>query len=176
MYFLKLPSLERVKELLIYDPETGLFFWKKVTSNVVSMGDKAGGPNSKGYIQICIDGKSFKAHRLAWLLSYGEDPGNMEIDHIDRNRGNNKRSNLRLASVKQNRENIGTPRHNTSGFRGVSQRTDTGVWVAYIYHNKAKLHIGTYKTFQEAADARMLYECTLFTHSDRITAIDAIKP
>lgn len=165
MNFLPLPSAVRLREILDYCPETGGFTWRKTHSNAAMAGAKAGSPNSKGYISIRIDGTQYKAHRLAWLYVYGEDPGHHEIDHADQNKGNNAIGNLRLASRKQNNENIGVPKNNTSGFRGVSFQKNEKHWTAYIYHNRKRIHLGCFKEMHMAVAARSAAESQLFTHS-----------
>jgi len=162
MKFNLMPPIERVRELLSYCPETGIFKWKKSTSNRTLVGNKAGSPNNKGYIEIKIDGKRYKAHRLAWFYVYGEDPLQSEIDHKDQIKSNNSMANLRLATRKQNNENIPIPRNNTSGHRGVS-RLDKS-WVAYIYHNKKRIHLGHFNDINLAIQARKQAEQKLFTH------------
>ena len=96
-----LPSLERVKELLTYDAETGEFTWN------VSRGPKpAGSPAGQrwvDYVRIKIDGKSYQAHRVAWLLLTGTDPGDMVVDHIDCDKQNNRAANLRLVKHQSER-------------------------------------------------------------------------
>lgn len=169
MTFNKLPSLDRVRELLHYNPETGKFTWIVSLSNRAKPGSNAGSPNNKGYIEIKIDGAAYKAHRLAWLYVYGEDPGEQEIDHKDLHKGNNRISNLRLATRKQNNENIGTPRNNTSGVRGVSFQAKDNIWTAYIYHNKKRIHLGRFSDLRSASAARQSAQSQLFTHADGIT-------
>jgi hypothetical protein len=165
MKFNPMPPIERVRELLSYFPETGLFKWKVTLSNRAKAGSNAGAPNNKGYVEIKIDNVRYKAHRLAWFYVYGEDPSSNEIDHEDLNKGNNKIGNLRLATRKQNNENIGTPRNNTSGVRGVSYQKKDSRWTAYIYHNKKRIHLGSFKDLSLAAMVRQNAEAQMFTHS-----------
>ena len=165
MKTMQLPAVERIKELLNYFPETGVFEWKTITSNCVKAGSKAGGPNTKGYFSISIEGRAYKSHRLAWLYVYGEDPGGYEIDHIDLDKANNRISNLRPATRKQNNENIAIPKNNTSGVRGVSYNKQNETWSAYIYHNKKRIHLGSFQDVVAASFARRSIEASLFTHS-----------
>ena len=99
-----LPPLEVVVKELNYNPDTGVITWKKGRKGR----RKQAGHLHKGhgYYTICIDGKSYVAHRIAWLLHYGEDPGEMVIDHIDRDKTNNKIDNLRKATHAQNTQNM----------------------------------------------------------------------
>jgi len=115
---------ERLKELLEYDPETGVFVWLQTTSNRVKVGSVAGCRRRDGYLLIRLDGKLYLGHRLAWLYVHGEWPANV-IDHIDQNKSNNAISNLRDTSMAVNGLNKDKPRrHNTTGFMGVSKRKD----------------------------------------------------
>lgn len=83
-------TAERVRELFRYDPETGIFT-RLVDSPMhrAKAGETSASINSQGYAQIRVDGKRYKAHRLAWLHMTGEWP-TQQIDHIDGNRANNR--------------------------------------------------------------------------------------
>jgi len=83
---------ERLKERVTYDPDTGIFLWKKMPSRGKSL--IAGFIYPNGYIRIHIDGRKYLAHRLAWLYVYGSFPKN-HIDHINRVRNDNRIANLR---------------------------------------------------------------------------------
>lgn len=83
---------ERLVELLDYNSETGLFT-RKVATQGVKVGDVAGTLTSYGYIDISVGGRKYKAHRLAWLYTYGVWP-KYDIDHIDNNKTNNAIGNL----------------------------------------------------------------------------------
>lgn len=157
-----LPSVDRLRTVLRYEPSTGSFHWLRSTTNKTVVGSPAGSVNSKGYVLIQLDGKKFKAHRLAWLFVTGEDPMHMEIDHIDRDKTNNAWANLRLADRKLNNENIDTPRHNTSGSRGISFNKKRGLWEAYIYSDKKRRHLGYFGEFSEARAVRTLAERRFF--------------
>lgn len=78
---------------------------------------------------------------------------NQEIDHIDRNRLNNQKSNLRLATSSQNKHNVGLRNDNTSGYKGVCWHKNLSKWLASIYINGRHTHIGLYKDKVEAAKA-----------------------
>jgi hypothetical protein len=143
-------TFAEVDALLAYDPATGVLTWKIARSHMRS-GDEAGGVNGKGYRQIKFDGLFYTAHRLAWLLTYGEWP-TKDIDHIDGNRANNKVDNLREATRSQNMGNARLWAHNTSGAKGVSWHRRTNKWQATITFNRRNHHLG-YFTSIEAAHA-----------------------
>ena len=95
-----LPELKRLQELLDYNPETGEFIWK------VSRGPKPAGSIAGqrwvDYIRLKIDGKSYQAHRIAWLIMTGNDPGDLIVHHKDADKQNNKFDNLALVTPSEN--------------------------------------------------------------------------
>lgn len=91
----------RLKELLHYDPETGIFTRKVTTSSNAKAGQVAGFDKPGGYSHIRADGIQYKSHRLEWLYMTGEWP-KFEIDHIDNNPHNNRWANLREATGSEN--------------------------------------------------------------------------
>lgn len=94
----------RLKELLSYDRQTGLFT-RRVPNKVRPKGFVYGAAENK-YVQISIDGRTYPAHRLAWLYVHGKFPVRpFEIDHIDRRKNNNAFDNLRVVTRSQNRRN-----------------------------------------------------------------------
>ena len=96
-------TVERLRELLSYDPATGKFLWR-VGRQCMRAGAVAGATEVQGYRVIKIDGKIYKAHRLAWLYVTGEWPPE-EIDHKNTDPQDNVWSNLRLATHSQNQAN-----------------------------------------------------------------------
>jgi len=118
-----------------------------------------------GYGNFKQNKVSHLAHRHAYSLAVGDIPDGMLIDHTCHNKACVKPSHLRLATVKQNQENLGGLKsNNTSGYRGVSR--DYSRWRAVITHKKTFYHIGTYDTPEEAAEAVRLKRVELFTHND----------
>lgn len=110
---------ERLKEVLNYDPDTGLFTRKIITSNRIKIGDIAG-TLVYGYIVINVNAKRHCAHRLAWLYVYGEFPCKF-LDHKNGIRDDNRICNLREATNAENTHNSYKARpKNTTGLRGVS--------------------------------------------------------
>lgn len=142
----------RLKKLLHYDPETGVFTWKIKASTKTRVGSIAGTMNSKGYRRIGIDGRDYQAHRLAWFYMNGEWP-NPGVDHRDLNPSNNSYANLRVANQSQNISNTNKRTTNTSGSKGVSIHKRTGKWRAQIGHLGKSIHIGLFGTKEEAIRA-----------------------
>lgn len=132
-------SAERLRSLLAYDPLTGSFQWRH-TGRGRSIGE-AGFLDSKGYRRICIDGREYKAHRLAWLYVNEVWPRNV-IDHRNRIRADNRIDNLRDVSVAENTQNT-TPK------RGVYRLH--GKWRAEIKAHGKRKHLG-YFVDQSAAE------------------------
>ncbi|WP_312740473.1 HNH endonuclease [Cedecea neteri] len=145
-------TAEILKEHLHYDPETGAFTWIKKRRGRMQPGDAAGAINSHGYVKIHLLGKVFSAHRLAWLIYYGEWPPE-DIDHIDRNKSNNRIDNLRKASRSMNSANVGIKSHNTSGYKGVSFNKEWGKWFAQIIVRGKKKFLGYYESPEKASEA-----------------------
>jgi hypothetical protein len=141
---------ERLKELLTYDPATGVFR-NRIDRGHVKAGAVAGNTHStKRYRYISIDSRRYFAHRLAWLYMTGEWPKD-QIDHINCIRDDNSWSNLREATNSQNHANIGKRRDNKTGYKGVFRRKDTGKYSARIRINGVQVHLGHFGTAEEAA-------------------------
>ena len=137
-------SAERLRELLDYDPQTGEFAWKP---------QKAGTLTSDGYIQICVDGKRYRAQRLAVLHMTGEWPKDV-VDHKNRVRSDNRWGNLEDSNPSKNAMNSGVFSTNTSGVRGVCWHRRTGKWHAKIDVRGKRVHLGYFDTLEEATAAR----------------------
>ena len=142
-----------IAELLSYNPHTGELRWKVNRSNIKE-GDPAGYKMSSGYIQVRVLGVLYYAHRLAWLLHYGNWPED-QIDHINHYRGDNRIENLREASRTDNNRNHSLHSTNTSGACGVSWYKDRGKWETYIEVEGKKITLGYFGGFDEAVAARL---------------------
>ncbi len=99
-----------------------------------------------------LNGVSTRMHHVVWKT---EVPKGLELDHKDRNKRNNRKSNLRLATSSQNKWNTGMRRTNTSGFKGVNININRGTIQASITVHGKLIHLGShFKTLEEAARAR----------------------
>jgi len=107
---------ERLKELLHYDPDTGVFA-RLMSRGNTTKGNIAGNIETNGYVVIYIDGKSYKAHRLAWLYVNGYMPSD-QTDHINQDRSDNRIANLREVDRVTNGRNQRRASNNTSGIEG----------------------------------------------------------
>lgn len=141
-------TAERLRECLIYDPETGVFRWRAGCASGRHVGEVAGGLDVKGYRIIKIDQVSAKAHRLAWLYVTGDHPRG-EIDHINGDRSDNRWANLRDVSADINRQNR---RHGTgvTGLLGVSPADKPGTFRASIKVNRKQYRLGVFSTAKAA--------------------------
>lgn len=161
----------RLKELLHYDEETGIFTRiKEVCGKREYIGKVAGTLNKRGYFQIHIDYKIYTNHRLAWLYMNGEFPKKgIHIDHIDRNKTNNSYKNLRLASPTQNLQNKEFARIDnlTSKTLGVCWYKRDSTWQAEICVNKKRIFLGRFKNLEDAKnaylEAKKIYHPSAFT-------------
>lgn len=152
-------TAQRLREVLHYDPETGVFTWRVQPSSQVKVGDVAGGPGDQGYARITVDGFNRSAHRLAWLYMHGEFPKN-QIDHADGVRNNNRLSNLRESSQSENCQNRAMRSDNTSGFIGVNRKK--GKWRAQIMVEGKNTTVGYFDDPAAAYVARLAAQATLF--------------
>jgi hypothetical protein len=144
---------KRLKELLDYDPETGLFHWKANRRGGSKANDLAGHKRSDGYIEIRIDGKAHRASRLAFLFIEGYLPEH-EIDHINRVRDDNRWFNLRHVSHICNMRNKSVRQDNTSGITGVSWDRDRNKWQTHIAVNGDNKFLGRFNDLKKAVHER----------------------
>lgn len=140
----------RLKEILHYNPETGIFTWRVRMSTRALVGSEAGCTEEHGYRVIRIAGKGYRAHRLAWLYVTGMWP-NLEIDHKDTDHANNSWVNLREATGSQNQANTHAQCNNKVGLKGV--RKCRKRFRATIRANGTQFHLGTFDTPEDAHEA-----------------------
>jgi hypothetical protein len=159
-----------LRELLEYDPQTGLFVWKpraashfkNETSCKRWNANFANKPaltsdNGSGYRQGTIFEKLYYAHRIAWALYYGEWPTD-QIDHVNGNRSDNRISNLRAVTKEANGRNAARRKDNASGVTGVYWSDWRNKWQAYIRLQGKKRHLGYFNDIEAAASARKVAE------------------
>jgi hypothetical protein len=144
---------DRLKYLLSYDEYTGMFTWINKSSKFspVKIGQRADKLHKgSGYYRIQIDGERYAAHRLAWLFCYGELPED-EIDHINTDRSDNSKSNLRLAQGK-NAQNAKINYNSQTGVKGVTYHPATGKYAARIQVDKVMHNLGLFSTVEAAQE------------------------
>ncbi len=148
-----------LKELLRYEPETGIFVWLEVKPvngaakrrNRLFAGRECGAVDDRGYLRIRVLGTKYRAHRLAWLYVFGAWPEG-EIDHKNCDRLDNRLVNLREASRSDNMRNVALQKNNKSGAKGIWQ-TPSGTWRCVVNHR----HVGNFSSLQEAVVVRTKY-------------------
>ena len=137
----------RLKELIVYDPETGLVA-QKPRKGVSDTSFKSGADHNRGYKQIGVAKKVHLVHRLAWLYMTGEWPAN-DVDHINGDRADNRWANLRQATSAENKCNSRMRSDNTSGVKGISWEAKANRWRAEIWHEGKKHYVGVSKNIDE---------------------------
>ena len=143
-------TVETLRTLLDYEPETGIFRWRVQPSRSVKAGAVAGSVNSLGYILIRVNGTNFAAHRLAWLYTHRVMPTH-DIDHINGDKRDNRIANLRDVSQSMNQQNQTRPqKRGTSGYRGVSWHKRAKRWWARIKINGRNKHLGYFSNPEDA--------------------------
>jgi hypothetical protein len=148
-------TAERLREVLDYNPKTGLFTWRHVPDKSVQWngrhaGRPAGHPcKTLGYVLLKVEGRLCRAHRLAWLYMTGKWPTG-EIDHVNGDGLDNVFANLRLATRSEQNRNVRAHRDSTSGLKGAYWDKRTSTWLAQIRHEGKQHYLGKYQTAEEA--------------------------
>jgi hypothetical protein len=163
---IEVPSQSRLRELFDYDAAAGALIWRPRplsdfknhqacnACNTRFAGKVAGSINKvKGYRNIRIGCAQYRAHRLVYAWHHGACSADLQIDHINGNRLDNRIENLRLATHAQNNQNVSKRRNNTSDFKGVSLHQQSRKFRAQICINGRKKHLGIFATAQEAGHA-----------------------
>jgi len=156
---------KRLKQLLDYNPETGVFTWlrrKQESFHNPSAGKRwktmfegkpAGSVGWGNYVKLTVDGRYVRAHRLAFLYMEGDFPPD-QVDHINGNPKDNRWANLRKATPEENSKNTKIGSTNSSGVVGVSLYASQNKWVASICHKSKTIYLGYFDDFDDAVLAR----------------------
>lgn len=160
-----LPDADYLAECFTYVADTGILLWNArpdkhflckanaETWNAKYPGTRAGWQMKTGHVAVSVDGGKYLVHRIVWRMVTGDDPGNLEIDHRNNIRNDNKWANLRLAtSLQQSANKLRSPK-NTSGYKGVSWDNANQKWRASICINRKTINLGRYLTVEEAFSA-----------------------
>jgi hypothetical protein len=144
----------RLKELLDYCPDTGVFKWKVANGRRIHVGDVAGSTRRNGYLVIGVDGRIYRAHRLAWFYVKGQWPEHY-IDHINGVVDDNRLANLRdvIHSVNSENQKIAPTSNKSCGVLGVSREKNHRRWRAVITTGRKQIHIGYFDSVEEAHNA-----------------------
>ena len=159
-------NMALLKETLSYDQEMGLFTRLKRTSNCIKANVIACRLNNQNnYRQVDFMGKTYQAHRLAWFYVYGVWPSG-QIDHINRNKSDNRLVNLRDCSISENKQNSGLYKCNKTGFKGVfikGKKFEAGIKI-----NGKRIYLGTFGSPELAYEAYVSAAKKLHTHNEMI--------
>ncbi len=154
-------TAHRLRELFGYDKETGDFILL-INRRKGLIGSRVRGTrNEKGYLFIGIDGKKYRSHRLVWMYHHGAWPAD-ELDHINGVRDDNRIENLREASRQDNMRNRRIDHRNTSGTSGVYFLEKKRKWCARITVSRVGVHLGLFKSKEDAIAARLKAEKEIF--------------
>lgn len=147
--------LDGIKEYLSYNPDTGIFMWIKTKKGVKQINTPITCLSNKdGYIRIGYNRKYYQAHRLAWWFITGlYPPNNLQIDHKDGNKLNNRATNLRLVTPLENQRNKKAHRNGKTNCVYKIAYKHTTSWRARGKLNKKDIHLGNFKTKKEAVEA-----------------------
>jgi len=143
-------SPEYLRSILEYSPETGVFTWLEDRYRV-KKGDIAGSLNGGKRIDIKIDQRLYRAHRLAWYYMTGEWPEE-QIDHKNTDSLDNRFDNLRSVTCAQNSRNRTKQSNNTSGYKGITWNNMAHKWQPKIQKDGVFYYLGTYENLDEAVE------------------------
>ena len=153
-------NIDELKRRMGYNPDTGILYWKVTEQGHVIKGREAFTANNCGYKRGNFFGVPLYAHVAAWLITHGEFPKG-EIDHINRDRQDNRLCNLRDVSKSENQHNTKIRDDNKTGVMGVKRRKDTGRYEAQITINGKRMYLGKFKDLDDAIAARRKAEQAL---------------
>ena len=138
---------EIIQDDIEYLPDTGELFWKR-SSRGRKLSKPIGCTNTKGYRVVTLGGTQFKLHRVVWFKVYGEWPEG-ELDHIDKNKDNNKVENLRVgSSINSHNRSMPLPR---SGLIGACWNKARQKYKTAIRIDGKNIHLGYFDTPEEAS-------------------------
>ena len=160
---------ENLRKAFKYNPETGSIIHRYETLNG-KKNQVATYSHSSGYLSMSIGKKEYLAHRIIFMYVYGYIPE--QIDHINHIRNDNRLCNLRNATHMQNCKNHSLSKKNTSGHNGVSLHKPTGKYRAYIMKNYKHIHLGLFKTKEEAILARKNADLNYEFHKNHGTRLE----
>lgn len=142
-------TVARLRQLLDYNPDTGVFRWCEKPNKRTNIGAIAGEIGQWGHRRIQINGHRYQAHHLAWLYVHGVWPTGI-LDHANGKPDDNRIANLRPATTAQNMQNSRRFSTNSSGFKGVDFCRQTRRWRAHIVVDGRYIHLGRFPSPEEA--------------------------
>jgi hypothetical protein len=159
-----IPPVSLVRKFFSYDRDTGVLTNATRRNNRTPVGAESGYVGVNGYRHVCLNRRSYPAHRIIWVHVYGSIPDGAEIDHINGDKLDNRISNLRLASHAQNGRNAKVRCDNRSGYKGVSWSKKDRVWCAFIHVDGRAKYLGGFPTPEKASSAYR--EAALLHHGE----------
>lgn len=148
-----LPPIQELRRMFAVRSDGVLVQKAKIPYSRVRPGEAVGKLRRDGYLAFWLFGQSCAVHRVVWAIANKQDPGKFDVDHVDRNRTNNRPQNLRLATRSQNCAN-----RQTKGFT----RRRNGKYLAYVYKNYRQIFLGSFGTAEEARAAHEAAKIQLF--------------
>lgn len=161
-----LPSIELLRDYLIYDPATGALTWRKSPAPRAQAGRPAGSMNNRGYRKLTFLDVSHLAHRVVWAIHYGEWPTAI-IDHINGDKADNRIANLRLATPSQNGMNRQKMPGSVSRFKGVYR--NRGKWQVYLRRGGIQRSLGRFASEEDAGRA---YDAAIKVHDGEFAVLN----
>lgn len=146
-------TIDRLRELVNYNPETGTLTRRVSISNRSKVGEVMGSKCKEKYLLVTVDGRRYLAHRIAWFHYYGDWPVGL-VDHKNEIRDDNRITNLRDTDKPGNGHNVTGKRLGVSGYRGVSLNRKLGKWRARLKTNGKEIYLGN---FDDPKDAHIAY-------------------
>jgi len=144
-------TADYARQLLNYNPETGRL--RRVLTSGQLSNRYADSQKRNGYRYVKLKGRRYAAHQLVWLLHYGVAPCGI-VDHVNRDRQDNRVTNLRVVTAAENAQNAGIRADNASGYRGVCWHKRTKTWQVRIRAQGEHKFVGHFRVLSEAIEAR----------------------
>jgi hypothetical protein len=123
------------------DFKTGQLWWNETTNVSIKEGAEITSCDGQGYLKVRLNDRNIKLHRIIWIMAGNTIPKGYILDHINRNRVDNRLENLRLATLSNNAMNRGPSSRNTSGYKGVCVNAKRGRVTAQICIDKYYLNL-----------------------------------
>lgn len=159
----RIETFSYLNDILFYNPNSGLLVWKKLFPGKIAGTLVKPRGYQKEFRKLAIERLDFKAHRICWILHYGQLPeSGLVIDHVNGNPIDNRIHNLRTCTPQQNSMNSRTPKTSTTGYKGVARLAGYNLYRAHITKNRKQIHLGCFESFEDAKKAYDIAAIELF--------------